>query len=77
MDLEAAEWRIPAARMKSRAMHIVPLSPQAVVVLRELHALTGSGVGKSLFPGARSVKRPMSETPSMRHCGASATTKTR
>lgn len=61
VDLEAAEWRIPAARMKSRAIHIVPLSTQAVAVLRELHALTGHGLGKYLFPGARSVKRPMSE----------------
>ena len=61
MDLDAAEWRIPAARMKSRAIHIVPLSTQAVRVLRELHALTGHGVGKYLFAGARSVKRPMSE----------------
>lgn len=61
VDLEAAEWRLPAARMKSRALHIVPLSTQAVAVLRELHALTGHGVGKYLFPGARSVKRPMSE----------------
>lgn len=61
VDLEAAEWRIPAARMKSRAIHIVPLSTQAVAGLRELHALTGHGIGKYLFPGARSVKRPMSE----------------
>ena len=39
--------------------HIVPLSSQAVAILLELHALTGCG--NSRFPGARSVKRPMSE----------------
>lgn len=39
--------------------HIVPLSTQAVALLRELHTLTGRG--KYLFPGARDPKRPMSE----------------
>lgn len=65
-DLEAAEWRIPAAKMKMRQAHIVPLSRQALNILRELHPLTGQGVtGKPdlpryLFPGARSRARPMS-----------------
>lgn len=54
-----AEWRIPAERMKMRAPHIVPLSAQAVAVLRELHALTGRG--RYVFPGARTNGRPMSE----------------
>ena len=35
-DLEAAEWRIPAERMKMRRPHIVPLSTQVVDILREL-----------------------------------------
>ncbi len=35
-DLDAAEWRIPAVRMKMRQEHIVPLSDQAVALLREL-----------------------------------------
>jgi integrase len=39
--------------------HIVPLSTQAIAILRELHALTGRG--KYLFPGARDPKRSMSE----------------
>ena len=42
-----------------KAPHIVPLSTQAVAVLRELHAVTGRG--KFVFPGARSNGRPMSE----------------
>ena len=58
-DLDESEWRIPAARMKMNAMHIVPLARQAVDTLRELHALTGSGT--YVFPGARSAARPMSE----------------
>lgn len=58
-DLEKAEWRIPAAKMKMRAMHIVPLSKQAIFVLGELNPLTGHG--KYLFPGLRTVERPMSE----------------
>ncbi len=59
VDLEAAEWRIPAAKMKMRAQHVVPLSLQAVAILRELHPLTGAG--KYVFPGVRSSAKPMSE----------------
>lgn len=40
-DLERAQWRIPAERMKMRELHIVPLSKQAVELLRELHTHTG------------------------------------
>lgn len=58
-NLESAEWRIPAARMKMREQHIVPLSKQAVAVLRELNPLTGQG--RYVFPGARTNGRPMSE----------------
>jgi integrase len=59
IDLEKAEWRIPAARMKMREKHIMPLSRQAVEVLNELHPLTGAGL--YVFPGERSRSRPMSE----------------
>ena len=41
IDFDKAEWRIPAERMKMREQHIVPLSKQAVAVLRELKSLTG------------------------------------
>jgi integrase len=58
-NLEGAEWRIPAVRMKMKETHIVPLSRQAVACLRELHPLTGSG--RYVFPGARTNGRPMSE----------------
>jgi integrase len=58
-DLDAAEWRIPAAKMKMRSVHIVPLSDQAVAVLRELHPLTGAD--RYVFPGVRGRGRPMSE----------------
>jgi len=54
-----AEWRIPAAKMKMREMHIVPLSTQAIAILKELEALTGTS--KYVFPSIRSNKRPMSE----------------
>jgi len=47
-DLDAAEWRIPAARMKMRRLHVVPLSRQAVELLNELKLLTGHE--KHLFP---------------------------
>lgn len=58
-DLTVAEWRIPAEKMKMRALHIVPLASQAVAVLQELAPLTGKD--KYVFPGARSKERPMSE----------------
>jgi integrase len=56
IDLDGAEWRFYVT--KTEANHIVPLSTQAVAVLRELRALTGRGV--FVFPGARSSERPMS-----------------
>ncbi|MGE0484828.1 MAG: tyrosine-type recombinase/integrase [Gammaproteobacteria bacterium] len=58
-DLEAAEWRIPAARMRGRADHIVPLSRQAVAALEELRTLTGHG--EYLFPGGHKRVPYMSE----------------
>ena len=58
-DLENAEWRIPGSRMKMRDPHIVPLSRQAVVILRELQVLTGSL--RLVFPSLISLDRPMSE----------------
>jgi len=57
-DLDKAEWRIPASRMKAGKPHIVPLSRQAVEILRELRPLTGPG--RYLFPTVRSASRPMS-----------------
>lgn len=58
-DLDAAEWRIPASKMKMREPHVVPLSRQAVEVLRELQPLTGSG--RFVFPSIRTSARTMSE----------------
>lgn len=57
-DLDAAEWRIPAERMKMKAPHVVPLSTQAVDALRCLHEL--KGIGPFLFPGERDHEAPMS-----------------
>ena len=58
-DLAAAEWRIPAAKMKMRRAHRVPLSRQALEILRDLQPITGGG--RFLFPSVRSIVRPMSE----------------
>lgn len=59
MDLDAAEWRIPAAKMKMKVEHLVPLSQQAVEILRELHPF--SGHGRYVFPSIRTGERCMSE----------------
>lgn len=67
INLDNAEWRIPAERMKMREQHIVPLSRQAVEILRELEPLTNRGIvakpntPRFVFPSARSRERPMSE----------------
>jgi integrase len=50
-DLDAGEWRIPGARMKMRAPHLVPLSTQAVALLRALQKQTGKQ--RYLFPNSR------------------------
>jgi integrase len=57
-DLDAAEWRIPAAKMKMKIEHLVPLSKQAVDILRGLYPITGDG--RYVFPSLRS-KACMSE----------------
>lgn len=58
-NLETAEWRIPAEKMKMRVIHIVPLSTQAIAILRELQPLTSHR--KYVFPSVRTMERPMSE----------------
>jgi len=65
IDLENAEWNIPAERMKGwtrkgiTTAYLIPLSSQAVGILSELQPLTGNG--RYVFPGARSRERPMSD----------------
>ena len=58
-DLDTAEWRIPAERMKMRRTHIVPLSCQALTILKELKKF--SGEGQYLFPSTRTETRPISD----------------
>jgi integrase len=69
-DLRKAEWRIPAARMKMRQQHIVPLSRQSIALLQELRQY--SGKGQLLFPGFRNCARPLSDATllnALRHMG--------
>jgi len=56
-DFEAAEWRIPAVKMKMKQRHIVPLSRQAIKVLEELRVYTGHG--RFLFPSIRTDTKPI------------------
>jgi integrase len=57
-NLEEALWCIPLDRMKMKEPHIVPLSIQALDILRQLHPLTGDS--HYVFPSARTNSRPMS-----------------
>lgn len=59
IDFEKAIWTIPAARMKQRQAHRVPLSGQAVAVLREAQGLSGDG--RYVFPKLGSPLKPMCE----------------
>ena len=58
-NLKSGEWRIPAAHMKMRELHVVPLSSQALALLKDLQVLTGSG--RLVFPSIRSKDRPISD----------------
>jgi integrase len=57
-DLDSAEWRIPAGRMKMKEPHLVPLARQAVAILSDLHPI--SGPQGLVFPSLRSPLRPIS-----------------
>jgi integrase len=59
IDLEAAEWCIPAAKMKMKIDHIVPLARQVVALFEELKQQTGHA--RYAFPSIRSTSRPMSD----------------
>lgn len=58
-DLDEALWAIPGARMKLDRAHIVPLSRQALAILREVEQVSGSG--DLVFPSVRTHARPLSE----------------
>jgi integrase len=59
IDLDNAEWRIPPEKMKMRVVHIVPLSIQAIEILKDIQLITGSD--KYVFPSNRTITRPMSD----------------
>lgn len=59
IDFDKAEWRIPAERMKMKEPHIVPLSCQAVAILKDLQAL--SGQWRYVFPNQHKPSGCMSE----------------
>jgi len=58
-DFDAALWRIPKEVMKMREAHLVPLSTQIVIHLKELKTLTGSS--RLVFPSTTNRDRPISE----------------
>ncbi len=58
-DFQEKIWSLPAAKMKMRRDHNVPLPDQAIALLDELRMITGNG--EYLFPSLRSWQRPMSE----------------
>jgi integrase len=59
VDFTEKLWRIPAKRMKMRLDLLVPLSRQALDILRSLHEVTGDG--RLMFPGLRSGEKALSD----------------
>lgn len=59
IDFDTATWAIPRGKMKMKRSHIVPLSDQAVAILRELQPLTGAG--RYVFPSTRTTAKPISD----------------
>lgn len=59
VDFDNEQINIPASKMKMKADHIIPLSSQAITILKELQPLTGHG--KYVFPSRRSFSRCMSD----------------
>ncbi len=59
-DMKAATWSVPEGRMKMRRPHLVPLSRQAIAVLKALQKATGRTSGL-LFANVNDARRPVSE----------------
>lgn len=59
IDLERAEWLIPAERMKMRTAHLVPLSKQACDLFRILQRLSLQRKSEYVFPNSKSVTKGM------------------
>ncbi len=59
VNLDDSMWEVPSRRMKMKREHLVPLSRQAVQILRDIQPLTGTGL--YIFPSIRTHSRPMSE----------------
>jgi integrase len=58
VSFENSEWNIPAGKMKMKEPHLVPLSKQAIEILKELREYTGAS--RYVFPSGRTFDRPMS-----------------
>jgi integrase len=59
IDCGNAVWKIPASKMKGRIEHAVPLPCRAIQLFEE--ARGSNGLGRYVFPSARTSARPMSE----------------
>ncbi|MBN4055565.1 site-specific integrase, partial [bacterium AH-315-K03] len=59
INWEERRWEIDAGKMKMKQPHIVPLSHQALEILKDIQQLTGRG--QYVFPSARGTSRPLSD----------------
>ena len=66
IDWNKNQWRIPARRMKMRDAHIVPLSRQAVAVLKKIQEITGDSYSGYVFPSFQNPRKTISENTFLR-----------
>lgn len=66
IDWNKKQWRIPEERMKMREQHIVPLSDQAITILKKLQEVTGNSYSGYVFPSFQNLRKTISENTFLR-----------
>ena len=59
INFDTNEWIIPSNKMKTKIEFTLPLPPQVIVLLKEIHEFSGDG--KYVFPSFRGKDNPMSD----------------
>jgi len=66
IDFDTALWKIPAERMKMKSEHVVPLSKQAIALLRKIEKITGDSYSGNVFPSFQNPRKTISENTFLR-----------
>jgi integrase len=74
IDREAAEWKIPAEKMKAGNVHIIPLVPAALAILERVKEFCPSKPSDYVFPGSKGVMSDATMAKALRTTDGSAHT---